>query len=61
MPVKARAVEVPLRRGDILLERCMDLGVRVDDGHGLTLLFSTISWTNFRSGVDPGSKDIGQK
>ena len=42
---EARAVEVSLRGGDVVFERCPDLGVRVDDGHGLTLLFSTIPLT----------------
>ena len=42
-PGKARTVEVSLRGRDVLLERCADLGVRFDDGHGFTLLFGTIS------------------
>ena len=36
-PVETRAVEVPLRGGDILLERGVGLRISFDDGHGSTL------------------------
>ena len=41
-PGEARVVEVSLGGGDVLFEWCADLSVRFDDGHGITLLFSTI-------------------
>ena len=39
---EARTVDVSLRGGEVVFKRCPDLGVRVNDGHGLTLLFGTI-------------------
>ncbi len=36
-PVETRAVEVLLRRGDVVVERCAGLGIRFDEGHVFTL------------------------